>query len=229
MNSYIVISQSESSVVLDSLNPDADSPERLSFSSNGRPSTDYNVNNNSYNSHVYNSNGTAASNGSRNPNENVNSENGVNNGGAVDPRAIIHDQRLKALNRQLEIEMKIKVGAENMLQSFSQGPKKDKKLCDDAQAMLKDAKLKIEYIKMQLNKVNNQYNESLSSTMYGHHRHVNEENLSNKLEVLMPVEIRIEELRHRLHIESAVCEGAKNAVNVIQSLKNDKKALQQVN
>ena len=63
-------------------------------------------------------------------------------------------QRIKLLNRQLEIELKIKVGAENMLQSFSNGPKKDKKLCEEAQAMLKDAKLKIEYIKMQLNKAN---------------------------------------------------------------------------
>ena len=44
----------------------------------------------------------------------------------------------------------------------------------------------------------------------------------------MPVELRIEELRHRLHIESAVCEGAKNAVNCInRSQKNEKKALQQ--
>ncbi len=43
----------------------------------------------------------------------------------------------------------------------------------------------------------------------------------------MPVEIRIEELRHRLHIESAVCEGAKNAVNILQLQKTDKKALQQ--
>ena len=91
----------------------------------------------------------------------------------------IYEQRLNALNRQLEIEIKIKVGAENMLQTFSQGPKKDKKLCDDAQAMLKDAKLKIEYIKMQLNKVNNQYSESTSSSMYGqHHRNI-EENICN--------------------------------------------------
>lgn len=60
------------------------------------------------------------------------------------------------MNRQLEIELKIKDGAENMLQLFSNGPKKDKKLCDEAQAMLKDAKLKIEYIKMQLNKTSNQ-------------------------------------------------------------------------
>lgn len=45
----------------------------------------------------------------------------------------------------------------------------------------------------------------------------------------MPIEIRLEELRHRLNIESAVCEGAKNAVNIIQmQQKSDKKALQQV-
>jgi hypothetical protein len=237
LNSYIVISQSESSVVLESINND-DSPERNSYSngSSGRPSAEgtYNVNNSYTNSnHVnnnYNNNGT---NGSKTNNNDVNSENNHNNNTNgnqhhADPRVTLHEQRIKALNRQLEIEMKIKVGAENMIQSFSQGPKKDKKLCDDAQAMLKDAKLKIEYIKMQLNKVNNQYNESMSSTMYGHHRNINEENLSNKLEVLMPVEIRIEELRHRLHIESAVCEGAKNAVNILQLQKHDKKALQQV-
>jgi hypothetical protein len=52
--------------------------------------------------------------------------------------------------------------------------------------------------------------------------------LANKLELFVPVEMRIEELRHRLHVESAVCEGAKNAVNIIQSQKIDKKALQQV-
>ncbi len=52
--------------------------------------------------------------------------------------------------------------------------------------------------------------------------------LANKLEVLLPIEIRIEELRHRLHIESAVCEGAKNAMNILHSQKNyDRKALQQ--
>jgi hypothetical protein len=68
--------------------------------------------------------------------------------------------------------MKIKVGAENMLQSFSQSlVKKDKKLCEDAQAMLKDAKLKIEYIRMQLSKLNNQ---SDHASAYGLHRNSGE-------------------------------------------------------
>jgi hypothetical protein len=53
---------------------------------------------------------------------------------------------------------------------------------------------------------------------------------ANKLEVMLPIEIRIEELRHRLHIESAVCEGAKNAINILHNQKNyDRKAQQQVN
>lgn len=126
-------------------------------------------------------------------------------------------QRIKLLNRQLEIELKIKDGAENMLQLFSNGPKKDKKLCEEALAMLKDAKLKIDYIKMQLNKTTNHPDQARG-----------DENISNKLEVLLPIEIRIEELRHRLHIESAVCEGAKNAMNILHSQKNyDRKALQQ--
>jgi hypothetical protein len=75
-----------------------------------------------------------------------------------DRAANLCEQRVKLLNRQLEIEMKIKAGAENMLNSFSNGPKKDKKLCDEAHAMLKDAKLKIEYIRMQLNRSNHQEN-----------------------------------------------------------------------
>lgn len=211
LNSFLVISQSESPPqkhLVDSFN-DEQSPERNSFSngssnSSGRPSAE---NSNTINNYKGRSSST-----------------GLNNNDTTDTiRLTPHEQRMRALNRQLEIEMKIKVGAENMLQSFSQGPKKDKKLCDDAQAMLKDAKLKIEYIRMQLNKLNNQQEQL---TMYGHRKN-SDENISNKLEVLMPVEIRIEELRHRLHIESAVCEGAKNAVNILQIQKTDKKALQQ--
>lgn len=46
---------------------------------------------------------------------------------------------------------------------------------------------------------------------------------------LTPTEVRIEELRHRLKIEKAVQDGAKNVIRSLQSTKGvDKKALQEV-
>lgn len=174
LNSLLVISQTDPQInqQIDSFN-DEHSPERNSFSngssnSSGRPSAE---NSQSIYAHKGRSSSTSGLNQVTNLTSNSNVNHTDTNTDLV--RLTPHEQRIKALNRQLEIEMKIKVGAENMLQSFSQGPKKDKKLCDDAQAMLKDAKLKIEYIRMQLNKLNNQHEQY---TMYGHHKN-SEENI----------------------------------------------------
>lgn len=59
--------------------------------------------------------------------------------------------KLENLEKQLNIELKVKQGAENMIQSITGG--RDKKLLSEAQQMLQDSKKKIEYLRMKKAKV----------------------------------------------------------------------------
>ncbi|KAL5012902.1 hypothetical protein ScPMuIL_011453 [Solemya velum] len=122
-------------------------------------------------------------------------------------------QRLATLHKQLDIENKVKQGAENMLAMYSTASSRDKKFSAEAQQMLDDAKRKIEIIRMQILK----FTQDASLEQDG----------SQRTEV-SPLELRIEELRHHMKIESAVMEGAKNAIKLLQNTKSqDKKALQE--
>lgn len=59
------------------------------------------------------------------------------------------DPRWLSLEKQLDIEQKVKAGAENMIASL--GPR-DRKLLAEAQLMLQDSKDKIEFLKMRINR-----------------------------------------------------------------------------
>ena len=53
--------------------------------------------------------------------------------------------------------------------------------------------------------------------------------VAHEMEPFTPLDLRIEALRHHIHIESAVQEGAEKAITLLQSVKsNDKKAIQEV-
>ncbi|XP_035463280.2 serine/threonine-protein kinase N2 [Scophthalmus maximus] len=115
--------------------------------------------------------------------------------------------RVRTLKKQLTMETKVKQGAENMIQTYSNTSVKDRKMLSTAQQMLQDSRTKIELLRMQIVKVGQARDDEREGT-HGH-----------AVETIAPLELRLAELTHHMKIESAVAEGAKNVVRQLSGRK----------
>uniref|UniRef100_A0A5S6R203 protein kinase C n=1 Tax=Trichuris muris TaxID=70415 RepID=A0A5S6R203_TRIMR len=119
------------------------------------------------------------------------------------------NNKVTGFTRELERESKVKDGLEKFMLMC-----KDKKMLDVSRQMLDDSKAKLEWLRIELARVQQLQSLNLSSSLEG-------------ISMASDVEVLVDELLLRLRKEAAMHEGAKNMVKILTSNRNvEKRSLQ---
>ena len=138
-----------------------------------------------------------------------------------------NNSRLKSLEKQLAIEMKVKHGAENMKAMLLAG-EKSKKLIAEAEQMLEDSKTKIDAIKMSILREKQQEDMQKDSVVQSEPGVDTPDKVNNvKSSHEKKLEHRVDDIRRHIDIETRVAEGARNMLRHFL-IAQDKKGIAEV-
>jgi len=92
-------------------------------------------------------------------------------------------------------------------------------MCDEAQILLKDAKAKVEYIRLEIKRLENEL------LLPNNNNNNSKENNYSNQQSLWPSEQTIQQLEHHLAIETTMKKGGENAVKVLKQTGSKKELL----
>ncbi|KAI6651123.1 Protein kinase C-related kinase (PRKSD) [Oopsacas minuta] len=133
------------------------------------------------------------------------------------------DSKINQLQKQLHIENKVKIGAENMIRIYEFGPSKDRKLLRRAQLMLTDSKKKIEVLRMRIVRVKTQFNNDFVEKCDIRQIYEPENSFFASIDKrsLTTTHSRIEKLKNRIDIETRLKAGAETLLKARPVNKRD--------
>ncbi|CBY37594.1 unnamed protein product, partial [Oikopleura dioica] len=116
------------------------------------------------------------------------------------------EEKIRGLDKQLKIEMKVKAGAENMIETIQKdkNSRQNSQMLTTAMQMLEDSRRKIERIQLEVLRAKRE------ATVSKHGK-------SNELEARN----RIDNLLHHYRVEFAMFSGSKQAIELLKRTKSD--------
>lgn len=137
--------------------------------------------------------------------------------------------KIEQIKKQIDIEYKVKTGAENMLKIYVSGNSKDKKLAKKAQELLSDSKTKIEVLRMRKIKAQSQLTNDSPEQTYPNQQEEDfisscndgDASAQSVKKICSSTFARYERIKHRIEVETRILQGAQTLLKAGPNSKKD--------